>query len=326
MKTKILKRLKSSDSFVSGEKLSEEFGMTRSGIWKYMNQIKEDGYIIESVPRKGYRILFSPDILTLEEIEEHLTTNFIGRKIYYFESIDSTNDKAKIIAVDEEEGTVVIAEEQTGGKGRLGRKWISPKGKGIWMSIILKPSVEPFKVGSITLLGAAAIFKGLENMGISSKIKWPNDIIIDDKKISGILTEMSAELNRINHLIMGIGINVNLDQVDIPEDLKDKATSLKINGDRKIDRKVLLAHILNEFEKLYIPFRENGDTSIAIDICKKNSATVGNEVKIIRGKEEKLGRAIDIDEKGQLIVEFKDGKIENIFSGEVSVRGVNGYI
>lgn len=326
MKNKILKRLKNGDGFISGEKLSEEFHMTRSGIWKYINMLKEDGYIIESVPRNGYRILSSPDILTSEEIEDHLTTEFLGRKIYYYDTIDSTNKEAKKIAPLEDEGTLVIAEEQIEGKGRLGRNWISPKGKGIWMSIVLKPDVEPFKVGAITLLAAAALYNGLKNMGIDSEIKWPNDILIKGKKVSGILTEMSAELNMLNYIVMGIGINVNLEEDDIPEELKEKATSIKIDQKKAIDRKELLANILNEFEKLYVPFRDSGNTSKGIEICRKNSATIGKEVRIIRGNKEKRGKALDIDHKGELIVEFENGDIENIFAGEVLVRGINGYI
>jgi BirA family biotin operon repressor/biotin-[acetyl-CoA-carboxylase] ligase len=326
LKNKILKVLKNSDDFISGEKLSEEFNMTRSGIWKYMNMLKEDGYDIESIPRKGYRIISSPDILTYEEIEKNLSTDFIGRNIYYYESIDSTNKRAKDIALEEQEGTIIISEEQVDGKGRLGRDWISPKGKGIWMSIILKPEVDPIKVAKITLIGAAAVYKGLNNMNIDSTIKWPNDILIDGKKICGILTEMSCELNMINYVVMGIGINVNLDGNNIPEDLREKATSIKISQKKSVNRKELLANILNEFEELYIPFKDKGNISESIKICRENCALIGKEVKIIKDEKIKIGRALDINEDGQLVIEFKGGVVENVFSGEVSVRGLDGYI
>ena len=326
MKRKILRILKNSPDFVSGEKLSEVFHMTRSGIWKYINMLKEDGYDIESIPRKGYRILSSPDILTLEEIEGDLDTDFIGRNIYYYNTIDSTNNKAKEIAREEIEGSLVVAEEQTGGKGRLGRSWVSPKGKGIWMSLILKPNVEPFKLGPITLLGAASVYKALEKNNVKSQIKWPNDILIEDKKIAGILTEMSAELNIINYLVMGIGINVNLEDEDLPSDLKNKATSIRIKENRVIDRKKLLADILNEFEDLYISFLKTGSSLKAIDICRENSATIGRNIKLVRDKEEKNAKALDINTKGELIVEFENGQVENIFAGEVSIRVGNGYI
>lgn len=326
MKNNILKALKNSDDFISGEKMSEEFNMTRSGIWKYINMLKEDGYIIESIPRKGYRIVDTPDILTYEEIEDKLNTEFIGRKIHYYDSIDSTNKIAKDIAFEEGEGTVIISEEQTNGKGRLGRDWISPKGKGIWMSIILKPKVDPIKVAKTTLIGAAAVHRALNNMNINSTIKWPNDILIDGKKVCGILTEMSCELNMINYVVMGIGINVNLDENHIPGDLKEKATSIKISDKRTIDRKVLLANILNEFEKLYIPFKDKGHISEVIHICRKGSALIGKEIRVIKGDEMKVGKALDINEEGELIVEYSNGIVENILSGEVSVRGLGGYI
>ncbi len=316
--------LKNNDSdFISGEKLSEEFNMTRSGIWKYINMLKEDGYEIESVPRKGYRIISSPDLLTLEEIEDELETQFMGRKIYYYDSIDSTNDKARDIAFEEKEGTAVISEEQLKGKGRLGRDWISPKGKGIYLSMILKPDMGPAKAGVITLLGAAALHSALKNLGIEAQIKWPNDILIKDKKIAGILTEMSAELNMINYIVIGIGVNVNLEEKDIDQSIKDKATSIKISQEKSIDRKKLLANIFNEFEKLYIDFVENADTKKAIEICRKNSATIGREVKLIKANKARKGKALDINERGELLVEFEDGELENIFSGEVSIRTID---
>lgn len=326
MKNKVLRMLKDSKGFISGEKISDEFNMTRAGIWKYINMLKEDGYNIESISRKGYRLISSPDILNYEEIEEYLDTDSMGRNIHHFDSIDSTNKKAKEMALGEKEGTVLVAEEQIGGKGRLGRTWISPKGKGIWMSIILKPKVDPMKVAKITLLGAAAVTKALNNLNIRSQIKWPNDILIDGKKICGILTEMNCELNMINYVVMGIGINVNLDANEIPEDLRDKATSVKISEGKEINRKELLANILNEFEELYLSFRDKDDVSYAIDICRKNSALIGKEIRVIKGEEIKLGKALDINEEGQLVVEFENGVVENVYSGEVSVRGLEGYI
>ncbi len=324
LKNKVLKMLKDSEDFISGEEISKKFHMTRAAIWKYINMLKEEGYIIESIPRRGYKLISLPDILTYEEVEEYLNTDFIGRNIYYFQSIDSTNKKAKEIAFEEKEGTILVAEEQLQGKGRLGRQWISPKGKGIWLSIILKPKVDPLKVAKITLLGAAAVHKALANMGIKSQIKWPNDILIDGKKICGILTEMSAELNMINYVVMGIGINVNLDH--IPEDLSDRATSIKIVEEKEIDRKELLANILNEFEEIYIDLKDKDSVSKAIGICRENSALIGKEVRIIRGDEVRIGKALDINEEGHLVVEFEGEIVEDIYSGEVSIRGTDGYI
>ena len=319
MKYKILEKLKQGEDFISGQEISKEFHITRAAIWKYINILREDGYNIESVPSKGYRLVSLPDILSYEEIKEYLKTDFMGRSIYYFNSIDSTNKKAKEIALDEKEGTVLIAEEQTAGKGRMGRSWVSPKGKGIWMSLILKPTMEPMKVPKLTLIGAAAVYKALENMGIKAQIKWPNDVLIDGKKICGILTEMSGELNMVNYVIMGIGINVNLDEGDFPEELKDKATSLKISTGKEISRKELTANILNEFEKLYLKFKEEDNIEEVLKISRENSILLGEEVRIIRGNNIKIGKAIDINDNGELVVEVGD-KVEKIISGEVSLR------
>ncbi|CCQ97064.1 Bifunctional protein BirA (Includes: Biotin operon repressor; Biotin--(acetyl-CoA-carboxylase) synthetase) [[Clostridium] ultunense Esp] len=327
MRKKILAMLKrNEDIFISGEKISYELGISRSAVWKHINILREEGYEIESMPKNGYKLLSCPDILTLEEIKEYLTTDFIGRKVYYLDTLTSTNMKAKEMAFNEEEGTIIIAEEQTKGKGRLGRNWVSPKGKGIWMSIILKPEMAPSEVAKLTLIGAAAVNKGLEEIGIGSCIKWPNDILIQDKKVCGILTEMSCELNMINYVIMGIGINVNLDSEDFNRKLIDKATSLKIITGSKIDRKRLTAKILNHFEDLYIPFKERGDISKTIHISRENSILIGREIRIIREDTEYIGQALDIDDEGQLIVKYKDGKVEEVFSGEVSIRGLKGYI
>lgn len=327
MKGKIIKLLKENKGqFISGEKVSDLFGVSRTAIWKYINTLKGEGYEIESVSRKGYRLISSPDILTYEEIEEWLNTHHIGRKICYYETISSTNVEAKKIAPLEEEGTVIVAEYQTAGRGRLGRNWQSPRGKGIWMSIILKPKVDPIYVAKVTLIGAAAVNLALKDIGIISYIKWPNDIIINDKKVCGILTEMSSELNRINYVIMGIGINVNLDKEDFSKDISKVGTSLKIETGEKVYRKKLLAKVLNRFEELYVPFIKDGDLSQTIKICKENSALIGRKVRVICREEEKIGKVLNIDNNGKLVIEYDNGEVENLLSGEVSVRGLEGYI
>ncbi len=265
------------------------------------------------------------DILNYDGIKNKLNTEYIGRNLNYHDSINSTNLRAKAIALDEPEGTVIISDEQTQGIGRLGRNWTSPKGKGLYMSIILKPEVEAENVSKITLIGAAAVTKALEDMEINSGIKWPNDIVINGKKVSGVLTEMSCESYRVNYVVMGIGVNVNLDREDIPHDLRDKATSLKIVTDKEINRQLLLANILNRFEELYNEFK-SGHISTTIEICRKKSVLLGEEVRIIKDKETKIGKAIEINSKGQLVVQFQNGVVENIISGEVSIRGMDGYI
>ena len=325
MKNKILKHLKENNDFISGQKLSEEFGMTRTAIWKYINALKKDGYEIESISRRGYKLKSSPDLLSEIEIRKYLKTQYIGKEIINLPVIDSTNSYAKLVAFSKEEGTIITAEQQISGKGRLGRNWSSPESTGIYMSIILKPNLDPTKVSKLTLIGAAAVCKGLKDIGLDSQIKWPNDIVINGKKVCGILTEMNCELNMINYIIMGIGINVNLEVDDIPMDLKEKATSLKIVKGETVDRKELLGLILNYFERLYDDFKDKEDLTETITICKENSALLGKEIQIIQNGSVRIGNAIDINKDGELVVRFDEG-LETIISGEVSIRGLNNYI
>lgn len=324
MKNKILNLLKSNENkFISGEEIIKQLGVSisRAAIWKHINNLKEDGYEIESISRKGYRLISCPDILTYEEISPYLKTNYVGKSILYYESIDSTNIKAKEIAnKDAINGTIIISEEQVSGKGRLGRSWVSPKYKGIWMSLILTPDINPINASKITLIGAAAVFKALAALKIDCKIKWPNDIIINNKKVCGILTEMSSELNRINYIIMGMGINVNLDKIDFPPDLQNIATSLKIETNTTIQRKILTAEILNNFEYLYEELLNTNTIYNTIDICKKNSYILGKEIYVINRNEMLEAKALDIDESGELLVEFSNGIIKPVISGEVSIR------
>lgn len=327
MKEKILELLKKYENqYISGQYISDMLGISRSAIWKHMNAIKEDGYILESTSRKGYKLITSPDILTSDEIKPRLSTNLVGKSILHYDTISSTNLKAKEIANEVEDGTVVVSEEQTSGKGRLGRHWISPKGKGIWMSIILKPDIDPLHASKITLIGAAAVFQALNSRNIKALIKWPNDLVIDNKKICGILTEMSSELNKIHYLVIGIGINVNIDLEDFPAEMKNIATSLKIASGEIIDRKKLMADVLNSFEKLYYQFISTNSLYDSITICRENSIFIGRDVKIVKFNKEYIAKAIDLDDDGQLIIEHKDGTIEKVFSGEVSMRGLYGYI
>jgi len=323
VKKKVLEILKQNNDHISGENISKELGVSRTAIWKYINALREEGYEIESITRRGYKLLSTPDILTYEEIKEYLNTEFIGRKIYYFDTLESTNNYAKEIAIEEAEGTTIVAEEQTKGKGRLGRTWLSPKGKGIYFSVILKPKFSPMEVAKITLLGAAAVNRALDDLGIKSSIKWPNDIVIGGRKVCGILTEMSSELSMINYVVMGIGINANFDQADIPLELQDKATSLKLKNGKNINRRELLAAILNHLEDLYLKFNIDKDLSEAIKACRDKSAVIGKDIKIIYGKEVRRAKAINIDDQGQLIVQMEDGSREKIISGEISIRNVD---
>ncbi|KAE9636214.1 MAG: BirA family transcriptional regulator [Epulopiscium sp.] len=326
MKSKILQLLKDSDGYVSGEEISKVLGVSRTAIWKVISHLKEEGYVIESVTKKGYLLQETPDLLTEDEILYHLKTKWLGRKIVHYHQIDSTNKEAKKLAASgEKEGTIVISEEQLAGRGRLGRTWISPAGTGIWMSVILRPSIAPTDASKITLLAGLAVCEGIkEATGLPVQIKWPNDLVLHNKKICGILTEMSAEMEKINYIILGIGINVNTDS--FPEDLKNTATSLKIEGEKEYDRKEIVKAILMYLEQYYELYMKNQDMEDLLEKYKNHCLTLGKEVKIIHRNEEFIGKAVDLSKEGELMVEKQDGQVITVFSGEVSVRGLYGYI
>lgn len=329
MKKEILGALKTDKGkFVSGEELSTKIGVTRTAVWKHVKQLKEEGYEIESVSRKGYRLIQEPDTLDPNELQMDIKTKYMGSKILYFQNVDSTNNAAKKAAGEgAPEGTIIIAEEQTGGRGRLGRHWTSPRGTGIWMSIILRPELEPTEAAKITQLTAAAVAVGLRKAtGCEAGIKWPNDIIINKKKVCGILTEMSAELNSINYIVVGIGVNVNVDMEIFPEDVRAIATSIKENLGHSVYRKVIVLEILGAFEELYSDFITTKNINQSVDICKKYSVTLGNKVRIISKDKTIFAEALDLTEDGELLIKNEKGDIEKVISGEVSVRGLSDYI
>ena len=270
-------------------------------------------------------MIINQNKLNYNTIKDYLNTEFIGRNIIHFDELDSTNNYAKSIANDlEGEGQVVITEKQLNGRGRLGRQWISQNDNGIWMSIILKPNINIEDVSKITQVAAAAINLGLLSQGIKTEIKWPNDIILNNKKTCGILVEMNTNTNnfekgKINFVIVGIGINVNNGIEDFPEELRYIATSLKIEEKKEFKRNLIVAEVLNNFETLYTSF-VNGDFSKSLDICKKNSYILGKEINLMKNQETIEAKALDINENGELVVMYENGEIDNIISGEISVR------
>lgn len=325
MRDKIIKViLDSGGDFVSGEELSKQLGISRTAIWKHINILREEGYDIESVNKKGYRLISSPkDLLNSQNIYHNLITDIIGKNIIHLECVDSTNDYLKKIGNDVQEGTVVISEEQTRGKGRLGRNWQSKSREGIWMSIILKPEIMPYKAPFITLIAGAAIIKALNNLQVPAKIKWPNDIIINNKKVSGILTELSAEIERVNYVVVGIGMNVK--NLDFDKELEEKATSL-YKENYCLSRVEIVSKVLYEFEKLYKDYIEDNNKEGTLKICREYSAIINKDVYIIKGDEKELVRCIDISDEGNLIVRDGNNNEKEILSGEVSIRGVKGYV
>jgi len=317
VKEKVLAFLKSkTGEFVSGEAISEYLGVTRASIWKVIKALRNEGYLIESVSSKGYRLDSSQGVFNQEEIERQLNQNQLWHSVYYFRELTSTNDYAKQIGGTlKEKGALIVADIQTSGRGRMGRVWESPAQTGLWMSLLVKPPFEPVHASKLTQLAALAVSKAIESTcGLDNQIKWPNDIHIRDKKVCGILTEMNAELSGINYLIIGIGVNVNTEVFS--EDLKQSATSLCLEKGQTIDRLKLLGAIVREFEALYLAFEETLSLEVIRDELIRRSNIIGQRVSILHNNVPLEVDAIDIDNAGNLIVDC-DGERLQIFYGEV---------
>ncbi|WP_296645622.1 biotin--[acetyl-CoA-carboxylase] ligase [Romboutsia sp. 13368] len=325
MRGKIIQTLlDNKGNFISSEALSKKLEISSEAIREHIEVLKSAGYNIEEVKKKGYKLVDDlNDLLTYNNISNKLDTKYIGRSIIHFDTIDSTNDYAKKVALQKQEGTVIISEEQTKGKGRIGRQWVSKSREGIWMSIILKPNLIPQKAPFLTLIAGASITKALNNLGVETNIKWPNDIIINNKKIAGILTELSAEIDKINYIVLGIGINVKT--IDFSQEISHIATSLYKEG-HKISRVDIVRNILEEFERLYLQYINHGLKNETLDICRKHSAIIGKYIYIISNGEKELVKCLDINKEGNLVIKNDENVIKEIMSGEVSIRGVEGYV
>lgn len=326
MKSKILNRLRGAEEFVSGQQLCEEFGVSRTAVWKAINQLKEEGYEIEAVHNKGYRLLGCPDIISAEEVKSRLHTTWAGCEVNYFNTLDSTNICAKRMAEEGAlNGTLVIADEQTAGRGRCGRAWKTPKGTAIAMTLLMRPNLRPEKASMLTLIMGMAVTKAVNELyGLNCQIKWPNDVVWEGKKICGILVEMSAEMNAIHYLVIGCGINANV--TEFPEELKEKAISLRMITGHEVDRAQIIQRSLEWLEEYYQKFEETNDMSGLMEEYNQMLVNIGNKVCVLDPCGEYRGMALGINDAGELRVEKEDGTIENVYAGEVSVRGVYGYI
>lgn len=369
MERVIIKALREKNGFVSGEELSREIGVSRTAIWKHIKELRENGYVIESRSKLGYRLSKSTEKIDKGVINEALETSYVGREILVFDSIDSTNSEAKRRTVSTFfNGLTLISEEQTDGRGRLGRNWTSPKGKGLWMSVVIKPEgIEPQQGSKLTIVAAAAVAKAIEKITkLKVSIKWPNDIVCNGRKVCGILTEMGADPDIINWLVLGIGINVNLDSEDFPLEIRETGTSLKIEAEKsiksaentesaenrigkvkgiienneknhekdlgngreksKIDRNLLAAAILNELELFSAGFLKTGELTEVLDYYREKVIAKDRPMMIHKKDETLSCTGVGISDDGHLIVKLEDGTIQEFMSGEVSVRGIYGYI
>lgn len=326
MRNEILDYFRKADgNFVSGQQISKDLHVSRTAIWKHINVLKERGYIFESSTRKGYRLIYAPNLLTPLEIDSALHTETFGRHVVYLESTQSTNEEAKKIAREgAEEGTIVVAEEQITGHGRLARGFYSPFAKGIWFSLILRPKFFPMEASKCTLLAAVGVCRGIRRMGLADAgIKWPNDILVHGKKLVGILTLMSASMEKIDYIIMGIGINTGIKKNEFPEDFREGATSF-LNEGINVSRKDLLAAVLGELEKEYSIAQDEGFDKV-LDDWRALSVTLGQEVRVIFGDDSYTGKAVDIDRDGCLLVNT-GSEVKRVIAGDVSIRPVDAPI
>ena len=307
--------------YISGEELSKRLEISRTAVWKHIKVLKEEGYKIASQKRLGYSLVSVPDLLLPYEIKRDLKTKILGKRIYYFKEIGSTNDFALELARKGiGEGTIVIAEVQIKGKGRLGREWFSPFG-GLWISIILKPKIIPTQAPGMTVIAALGVAETIRKLySLDVFIKWPNDVLLGSrlKKVCGILTEMGAEQDRVNYVVIGIGVNLNVGIKEFPIEFRENTTSLEEELERRIDRGEFTRRMLKEIEDFYLLFKKKGFAPILKE-WKNLSATLGKRVKAVSGRRIIEGKAIDIDSDGALIIKTKEGKKERILAGDVTL-------
>ncbi len=327
MKSRILSFLGASEDYVSGQELCERLNVSRTAVWKVINQLRDEGYEIESVQNRGYRILKRPDVITAEEIESRLNTSWAARPVIYHESIGSTNDEARRLAEEGAgSGTLVVAEKQTDGRGRRGRSWVTPEKSAVAMSLVLRPpGLTPSHSSMLTLVMGLAVCAAIRKYpGVDAGIKWPNDVIAGGRKICGILTEMSGEVDYINYIVIGIGINTDVKA--FPPELEKTAVSLHELCGEKPDRAELICGIMEEFEKFYEEFMKTQDLRALMDDYNRLLAGKGDRVRVLAPDNEHCGVSEGINADGELLVRLNDGSLERVFAGEVSVRGVYGYV
>lgn len=306
---------------VSGQQLADRLGVSRTAIWKQMQGLQEEGYVFETVKKKGYILKETPEMLTVGEIMTYLKSKRFGQSIYIYDVVESTQVNAHELARQGvPDGTVVIAEDQTAGKGRMARQWQSKKGKGIWMTVIVRPDVPPHMASQFTLVAAVAVIHAMKEMfrHFTPEIKWPNDILINGKKCTGILTEMQAEADRVQALLIGIGLNVNHDTQDFPEEIQPIATSLAMEEGEFINRAELIANVLYYLETYTDQYVREGFSQLK-EMWEEASCTIGQCVKVTTLREEFTGIATGINKDGVLQVKVDNGEVRPIYSGDIEI-------
>lgn len=304
--------------FLSGESLSQELGISRTAVWKHIRALRALGYRIDAVTSKGYRMLGGPDTLVADEIRSRLTTRLIGREILCHDQLASTNLTAMELGeAGAAEGLVVIADRQTAGKGRLGRCWASPGGVNLYLSILLRPSMPPWEVPRLTFVSAVAAARALRDAaGVAVQVKWPNDLLVKGKKIAGLLNEMSAESDAVHHVVLGIGLNVNMSAGQFPAELRYPATSVLLETGSAGSRLDVVVALLEHFDRLYAEFLETGMAPI-LHAWQELFAMLGRTVRVESGTTSRQGVVAGVDEEGALLLRTATGEVEKVLAGDV---------
>lgn len=310
------------DGSVAGTDLANSLGVSRAAVWARIEEMRQLGYEIEASPHHGYRLISVPDVLHADDLISRLPEHrIVGRDIRVFQETTSTNDVVEKFARDGvSEGVVVFAESQSKGRGRMGRRWMSPPGKGLWFSLLLRPKLRPTAVTQITVIAATALVRAIQKeTGLIPDIKWPNDIWINGRKVAGVLTEMSAELDTVKHVTLGIGLDVNLEEKDMPPELRQIASSLCIETGHKLDRAEMAATLLRELEFDYERISRGNFEAVA-DEWEQRCITVGRQVSINLGLKVLKGRAEALDGDGALLLRSEHGHLERIIGGDVTLE------
>ena len=326
MKAKILALLREREEYVSGQELCQRFGVSRTAVWKAIGQLKKEGYCIEAVKNRGYLLVPEEEVYGRHELESRMDTDWAGRPVFYYDELASTNLQAKLDAENGAgEGTLIVADMQTAGRGRKGKGWSSPAGTNVYFTLILKPDYDVEQASMVTLVMGMAVAEGNRaTCGVDARIKWPNDIVAGGRKLCGMLAEMSVEREFIHYVVVGVGINVK-EQV-FPEEIADTATSLWQECGRKVSRGQLIVNVMKAFEARYKVFCGSRSLSGLVEEYNGMLVNKNREVRVLDPKGEFRGVSRGINEKGELLVELEDGSVTAVYAGEVSVRGVYGYV
>ncbi len=308
------------DEFVSGEAISDKLGLSRAAVWKHVNALREQGYRIDAVPARGYRLVEIPDRLRELELRPLLNTHDVGQVLHWFAEVGSTNDVAKQLAEEgAAHGEVVVAETQTAGRGRRGRSWVSPPGRSVYLSVILRPDLPPARAPELTLLASVAVCEAVRRAGVGAAIKWPNDVLVRGRKLAGILTEMAAEQDQLQWVVLGVGVNVNARPDDFPADVRDVATSLAVERGEPVPRALFTAALLTSLEEWLDRHAADGFGPVRA-AWRDLSDTLGREVRVRGSAGDVVGIAEDIDEAGALLVRRPDG-LQRVVAGDLELIG-----